>query len=290
MGFDDWLNRAWDEHADDAAGVAARIAGEGLDAAAREPAQLAALARLAHHVFGEHLGRYDEGRALLARLAERGAEPAALRALDASLELSAGTRDPRPALSPSDRVRAAALAAGNLQERDAARAARLLHEAIAEEESAGLADDDPAVRSLAANANNIACTLEEKPARTAAERELMILAARTARECWARAGTWLETERAEYRLAQTWLKAGDLVEARRHAQACLEIVQANGDVPLEAFFGWEALGLVERAAGNATGHREALARATAAFERLDEADRGWCRKSLEGLAALAAPG
>jgi hypothetical protein len=285
MDFDSWLERAWNAHAEDAAGVAARIAGEGL-AAAQGETQLAALARLVHHVYGEHLGRYAEGRALLVRLRERGAA-AALGALDASLALCEGGADPRPALGPSDRARAGALAAGNLLERDPVRAAALLREALADEEAAGLADDDPAVRSIAITANNMACTLEEKAARSAAERELMILAARTARTHWARAGTWLETERAEYRLANTWLKAGDLAEARRHAQACLEIVQAQGDVALEAFFGWEALGLVERAAGNATGHREALARARDAFERLDEGDRGWCRPSLE---ALAAPG
>jgi hypothetical protein len=284
MDFDSWLERAWNAHAADAAGVAARIAGEGL-AAAQGETQLAALARLAHHVYGEHLGRYAEGRALLVRLRERGAAAAALGALDASLALCEGGADPRPVLGPSDRARAGALAAGNLLERDPVRAAALLREALADEEAAGLADDDPAVRSIAITANNMACTLEEKAARSAAERELMVLAARTARTHWARAGTWLETERAEYRLANTWLKAGDLAEARRHAQACLEIVQAQGDVALEAFFGWEALGLVERAAGNATGHREALARARDAFERLDEGDRGWCRPSLEALAA-----
>jgi hypothetical protein len=286
MDFDSWVERAWSDHADDAAGVAARIAGEGLTAAQGE-AQLAALARLVHHVYGEHLGRYAEGRALLARLRGRGAAAAAIGALDASLALCEGGADPRPALGPSERARTGALAAGGLLERDPVRAGTLLREALADEEAAGLADDDPAVRSIAIAANNIACALETKAARSAAERELMILAALSARTHWARAGTWLETERAEYRLANTWLKAGDLVQARRHAQACLEIVAAHGDVPLEAFFGWEALGLIERAAANAAGHLEALARATAAFERLDEGDRGWCRKSLE---ALAAPG
>ena len=109
--------------------------------------------------------------------------------------------------------------------------------------------------------------------------------AQTARHHWAIAGTWLETERAEYRLANTWLQAGDLARAREHAQACLEIVAANGGVALERLFGWEALGLVERAAGNATGHAQALARAREAFAELDESDKSWCAASVDKLAA-----
>ncbi len=139
-------------------------------------------------------------------------------------------------------------------------------------------------RALAITGNGLACTLEEKPDRTADERALMILAAQTARHHWAIAGTWLETERAEYRLANTWLQAGDLVRAREHARACLEIVAANDGAALERPFGWEALGLVERAAGNATGHAPALAHARAAFTELDASDKSWCAESIDKLA------
>jgi hypothetical protein len=38
----------------------------------------------------------------------------------------------------------------------------------------------------------------------------MIFAAKTTRKYWEIAGTWLEIERAEYRLAMTYLAAGDL--------------------------------------------------------------------------------
>ena len=125
---------------------------------------------------------------------------------------------------------------------------------------------------------------------------------RTARRFWALAGTWLETERAEYRLAMTWLQAGDPALARHHAQQCLAIVQANGSVPLERFFASEALALAEAADGNAAGHAAALAQAREAFAALgytgvpvedlwaaaraalDEADQSWCRASLDKLA------
>jgi hypothetical protein len=91
-------------------------------------------------------------------------------------------------------------------------------------------------------------------------------------------------ERAEYRLAMSWLKADDLPQARRHAQACLEIVREHDAAALEHFFAWEALGRVERAAGNATGHAHALAQAREAFARLEPGDTGWCKPSLDALA------
>lgn len=289
MDFNAWLDKAWNEHAEDSAGVAARLEAEGAPLAGAD-GELAALARLAHHVFGEHLGRHAEGRGVLARLATHAAagaaSAAAVRVLDASLALCDG-EDLRAALADSDRIRVAAFAAGTLAGRDTARAAGLLREALAAADAAALADGDPAVRALAVTGNNLACTLEEKRERSEAERQLMILAARTARQYWARAGTWLETERAEYRLARTFTVAGDLAAARRHAQACLEIVRANGDLPLEAFFGWEALGLVEAAAGNATGHAQALAMARAALERLEPGDRAWCEAELHKLAAAS---
>ena len=289
--FAPWLDQAWTDHADHPAAVAARIDAEGSVRAAGD-ADVHALARLSHHVHGDHLGgepgRLDAGRAQLARLAAHAQAGDGARAgialLDASLVLTGGGPLPQ-ALGTADRIRVQALAASNLAERDSARAAALIGQALAEEETAGLPDTDPAVRALAMTGNNLAATLEEKSDRSADERALMILAARTGRAYWARAGSWLETERAEYRLAKTWLAAGDPVQARRHAQACLEIVRGQGDVALEAFFGWEALGCVEAAAGNRVGHAEAVASARAAFERLDAGDQGWCRAELDRLAA-----
>lgn len=293
--FDRWLDQAWTDHVDHPAAVADRIEAEGTSLAAKDT-DVHALARLSHHVFGDHLGgapgRLDAGRAQLQRLAAHAQAGDGARAgialLDASLALTAGGTLPG-GLGTSERIRVQALAASNLSERDCARAAALLQQALAEAEIAALADGDPAVRALAITGNNLAVAFEGRPTRSADERALMILAARTGREYWGRAGTWLETERAEYRLAKTWLAAGDPVQARRHAQACLEIVRANpgeqGEVALEAFFGWEALGCVEAAAGNRIGHAEALAQARAAFERLDAGDQGWARASLDTLAA-----
>jgi hypothetical protein len=290
MDFDAFTDQAWTDHATDSAAVAARLQASGL-ALVGNAQQLAGMAHLAHHVFGSHLARWQDGidfqqqLAALPCCADGSNEALAIARHVAALRLAGGLGDDRAGASTSDRIRLTALAANNLAEHDATRAAALLEEALAMAETAGLPDGDPCHRALAIAGNNTASTLEEKPKLSAEEKRLMILAAQTGRKHWAIAGTWLETERAEYRLAMSWLKAGDTAQARQHAQNCLEIVQAHDDVALEAFFGWEALGVVERAAGNATGHAQAVAQAEAAFARLAEGDQGWCRASLDKLRA-----
>lgn len=289
MDFDTFMGKAWGDHATDAAAVAERL-DDGIALVTDEP-QLNQLMNLGQHVHGGHLGQWQQGIAFVERLtalpayAPGGTSGQARTRTIASLRLAAGEEAHLDALSPSDRIRVLAMAGSSLAERDTARASRLLQQALDLAQRADLPTTDPMNRALAATGNNLASALEEKPARSAEERALMILAAQTARHYWAIAGTWLETERAEYRLANTWLQAGDLARAREHAQACLEIVAANNGAALERLFGWEALGLVERAAGNATGHAQALARAREAFGDLDESDKSWCAASVDKLAA-----
>ena len=291
MDFKSFIERVWVDHADDAAAVAARLH-EGLPLVSDE-AQIPALAGLAHHVYGEHLGDWPAGLAFMQRLAALpacrtdGPSGQALRRSGASLSLSQGAGAELSALSTSDRIRVSAMAASNLAGRDTVRALRLFQQALDEARHSGLATADPMNRALAVTGNALACTLEEKTPRSADERALMILAAQTARHHWALAGTWLEVERAEYRLAMTWLHAGDPAQARQHAQACLDIVAANDGAALERLFGWEALGLVERAAGNPAGHAHALAMARTAFAQLSADDQGWCAESIAKLASTA---
>jgi hypothetical protein len=139
-------------------------------------------------------------------------------------------------------------------------------------DAAALPDADPAVRALAVAGNNIAAALEQQPALDGAARVLMLQAAEVGLAFWRRAGTWLHEERARYRLAQSHRRAGDAASARRHARACLALVAAHGDEPLERFFGEEALGLAEAAAGDAAAHGRALAAARDAFARLTSKD------------------
>ena len=293
MDFKTFLANAWQEHGDNPRAVADRL-GDALALVDTE-AQLPELAHLANHVFGEHLGAWHDGLAFLDRLEQLpaykldGPSAAALRRSRSSLLLAAQLDDTRATLSPSDRIRVGAMAAASLAERDTRRAMALFEEALAQMHAAELPGTDPANRALAVTGNNLASALEEKPSRTAAERELMILAAQTGRRYWEIAGTWLETERAEYRLAMTWLKAGDAEQARRHAQACLTIVAANDGPALERFFGFEALALAEHSAGNSMSLTDAVAAARTTFEKIDADDRGWCAEALKKLGALVSP-
>lgn len=289
MDFSTFIDAAWADHAADARAVALRLE-EGM-ALATDEAQLARLANLAHHLHGEHLGEWRTGIAFMQRLSTLPSFTAAgesgqtVRRCVASLDLSERSNFDLDSLSLSDRIRVAAMAAANLVERDTPRAMQLFRHALAQAEHSGLGAADAMNRALAVAGHNLACTLEEKPARSAAERELMILAAQTSRRYWERAGSWLEVERAEYRLAMTWLQAGDMARARAHAQACLNIVAANQGEALERFFGWEAMGWVERAVANPSGQALALAQARAAFAELDESDQAGCAASLDKLAA-----
>ena len=290
MDFDKFIGQGWDDHVKDSPGVAARLHSEGI-ALLSDAAQIVPLAQLAHHVMGEHLGRWQEGLQFQQQLAALplcepgGAQAQALRRFMASLQLASGAAEDVATLGASDRIRVTAMAAASLCEHDTARAMQLFQNALAQADAAALPDSDPVNRALAISANNLASALEEKAQHSAEERALMILAAQTARRYWAIAGGWLEIERAEYRLAMTWLKAGDPAQARHHALQCLQVIEAHDAPALERLFGFEALGLSQRAAGDNGGHAQALAQAEAAFAALAEADRGWCQATLDKLRA-----
>ena len=284
MDFDGLLDQAWTDHASDAADVAERLAEPGLDLL-RQAADVAQLAHLAQHVHGQHLGRWAEGVAFQQRLAALPLLPAgdptaqAVARYTAALQLAGGLA--AIDIGGSEGARRAALAAAALAAHDPPRARTLL------EHAAGIADtlpdDDPAVRAVAVAGNNIAATLEEEPGYGEALRPLMIGAAETARAHWARAGTGLETERAEYRLARCWLRAGDPARALHHARLCLRIVHEIDGPALERFFGLEVLALAQRASGDRAGWQASCELARRAYAALDAADKALCRPTLERL-------
>jgi hypothetical protein len=291
MEFNTAMSQAWKDHADDARGVAIRL--PALLPLVDDEAQLERLVALTHHVHGTHLGQWQAGAEALAPLRtlnayqDDGRSGQALRRALASLALCEGKMPATLPLSLSDQVRVHAMAAENLGEHDPARAGQLFRTTLDLAQRSGLPDSDAMHRAIAITANGLACALEAKTDRSADDRALMILAAQAARRHWERAGTWLEVERAEYRLAMSWLQAGDLGQARQHGQTCREIVAENNGGALERLFGWEALGRVERAADNEVGHAHALAMAREAFSELSVDDQAWCAASLDQLAAAA---
>ena len=92
----------------------------------------------------------------------------------------------------------------------------------------GLPAKAPAIRALAVGGNNLAAALEEKADRDAAETEAMVAAANGALRYWKEAGTWLEEERAEYRLARSppasWRRPWSAIQS---AWRCVDSVQAQ---------------------------------------------------------------
>lgn len=143
---------------------------------------------------------------------------------------------------------------------------------------------DPANKNLAVAGNNLASALEEKETLSHEETNLMIHAAFIARKFWEIAGSWLEIERAEYRLAKIFLKADILDKAYAHAEKCLEIISDNGCEPLEQFFGLEAIALIEKAKGNELGKQEAHQAMLETFNKIDPEDQTWCKETLEKVA------
>jgi hypothetical protein len=286
------LNLAWNDHANKTAEVADRLL------AAHEliesPEQIPRLAQLLTHVYGEHLGQWEKGIELLLKMKSipvfangGGLEPVGLAAITRSiavLEIACGRKTGVDDLSLSDQVRVLATAASALSEKkDSERAQHYFRDAIGRAQL-GLQKNDPANRALAVTGNNLACALEEKNSRSVSESDFMILSAQTARKYWEIAGTWMEVERAEYRLSQTYLKANNFVKSLEHAQDCLEIAIANDAPPLELLFGYEALALAERAKGNTLGFQKALEHIRLNFDKLSSEDKTWCEATLKKLA------
>ena len=254
MTFETLLEQAWTDHATDPSGVAGQF--HTLIALVETSEQVAPAAQLITHVMGEHLGQWELGidylESLRARSGDSEAATLAINRFVAVLEVASGKNETDQSLSDeafvvSDRIRVLAMAAGALTSRDSARAEALFRQSLELAKSTDLRPSDPANRALAVVGNNLACTLEEKSERSSSEIKLMILAAQTARKYWAIAGTWLETSRAEYRLAMTYTKAGQFDLALTHAQNSLRISKENAAPQAELSSAHEAIAMIKRA-------------------------------------------
>jgi hypothetical protein len=150
----------------------------------------------------------------------------------------------------------------------------------------GLPADSPAIRALAIGGNNLAAALEEKTDRTPAQTAGMVDAARAALAQWQRAGTWLEEERAEYRLAHSLLQAGSPAAAVEPARRCVAICTQQAAAPFERFFGHAVLAQALRASGDLAASEAERAQARSCFEQVATDERVWCEAELARLDAL----
>lgn len=287
MSFDAFVERAWNDHADDPGGVATRL--ETSLALVDAPLRIAPYARLVTHVFGEHLGQWQRGMRVLGMLAARAHDDvAATRTLarsTATLGYASGDASALEPLDVDDRIAALATASSAFAARGAlARALDAFHDALALA-AEGIPDGSPALRALAAGGNNLAMALEGKPDRDARETRGMLDAARAGLTYWRRAGTWLEEERALYRLARSLLCAGQAREAAEQAARCLALCDEHAAPPFERFFGTAALALAQRDAGEANAFAASRERAAALHAALPADERAACDAVLAELDA-----
>lgn len=287
MSLSDFITAAWADHAEQPEQVAHRLAE--VVPRAQSTADVAPLANLVVHVHGEHLGRWDEALVLLARLhagpavaGDAAAADAVARAT-ATLRLARGDADALDGLAPAERAAALAGAAAVLTgRREIGRAGAALAAALAAAES-GLPAGSPALRALAVAGNNIAAELEERASRSPDETALMLRAAEVGLGYWTLAGTWLQHERAAYRLARCRLAAGLADDALASARQCLAICEDNDAPAFERFFAQAVVALASRAAGDAATGDTMRTAALACHATLPEDEKRWCEAELAEL-------
>ncbi|HEX7435247.1 MAG TPA: hypothetical protein VF308_00925 [Caldimonas sp.] len=286
--FDTFLEAAWADHADRADAVADRL-GASLHFV-QTAEQVARYAALVTHVFGEHLGNGARGIALLESLgALRAAADSsdATRALArniAALRHAAGDPVESAALPHEDRVSALAMAASICAARsEFAKGLDAYAEALRQAD-AGLLEGTSALRALAVAGNNLAAALEEKKDRDPRETARMVDAAREVLKHWKLAGTWLEEERAQYRLARSLLQAGAAEAAADSARRCVEVCERHDAPAFERFFGHAVLALAQRGAGDPVAFEASRAQARDWFEQVSNEERPWCDAELKELA------
>lgn len=287
MSFDAFLEAAWRDHGDRPEEVARRLE-EGY-ALIESPAQVAAFARILAHVDGEHCARWRDGVARLVRLRghrlwnEDSDAPVVVRRLIAALELAGGGQA-EPGLDEADRAHAHAVASAALNAQGRLGAAIRHLRAANTAAASGIREGDPAVRALAVASNNLAAALEEKSSRDDGETRAMLDAAASGRAYWARAGTWLEVERAEYLLAKCHVAAGDGATALVHAARCVELCAHNDADAFERFFAQSALAFAHTAVGDTVGSARAKRAALEYHATLADDLKSWCEATLRCLA------
>lgn len=287
MTIEAFLETAWNDHADRPQEVADRLAASLHLVQTSE--HVPPYARLVTHVFGEHLGHWGRGVDLLESLRGLPAfddEPATAGAVTrgvATLRYVGGDGSALESLSVEDRVSALAGAASAFTGRNAIAQALAAYSEALRLGDAGLPAESPAIRVLAVGGNNLAAALEEKRDRDSTETRGMIAAAEAALKYWKLAGTWLEEERAEYRLTRSLLQGGEHGAAIQGALHCIQVCERNNAPAFEQFFGYAALALAQRSAGDLRSFEVSRKQALQLFEQVPQEERQWCESDRNEL-------
>lgn len=283
-GIADVIDAAWNDHATDSRGVAARLTAA-RPLLEREPAQVGAFMWLAEHLLLAHLADPDAMEPWIAVAGplvaqQPDAAPALERARLATRLLRGAELKPGEQ-TPAVQVRALGTLANGLGMRgDGAAARRLLDQAAALARAPGAGPD--ALKGLAAAYHNVASHLIDG-VRDVQLDGLMMDAARGSRDTWREAGTWLNVERGEYQLALCAAAIGDSAQAVAHARACLAICEQNDADAYERFFGHEVLGRALVASGDRAAAREQLAAMHSLLDSIAAADRAYPQSAFDKL-------
>lgn len=285
MTCDDFIKAAWDDHGDQPREVAHRLAAAVSLVSA--PEHIPPFAQLVAHVFGEHLGEWRRGIEVLESLrgvpAFDGASTGALNRNIATLRYAGGEGAVLDPLPLEDRVSVLAAASSALAARNEFRRAIAAFTEALQRAGTDLPSGSPAIRALAVGGNNLAAALEEKQDRDAEETRGMVAAAQGGLRYWRLAGTWLEEERAEYRLTRSLLQAGQAADAVQSARSCIEVCERNNAPAFERFFGHAVLALAQRASGDAASFEASRRRALDLLEQVPAAQRPWCARERQEL-------
>ena len=250
------LKTGWAKHPDQPLEVAETL--KKIDPLEIDSRDLAAYIKLLIHVYGGHLNQFSDALRVLENIQSKRQSK--------EYALSVGLALVHTCLFQEELARFFIEEASQLEFPQSTRVqvyawavSEMLHSRPSTDEALGLfmaavdlsdlvqGGKDPAARSLAVAGNNVACKLDEKTQLSPEELKLMQQGAHTARKFWELAGTWLETERAEYRLCMSYLKAQETTKALFHARECERICLENNADSFEWFFVNEALTKVYRA-------------------------------------------
>jgi hypothetical protein len=274
-GLRNWLDRAWDEHADHARRVAGELAAQA--AGLPDDDDGAEAVRLARHTLLGHLADPAALRGFLAAV-PGGAK---LDPMRERAEWVLASFEGRPAAELPQSVRWGLVADVAQAEIESGRLDRARERIFAIEAEAATHTDEGARRAYAATCNNLALALRTGARGDAARDALMLDFAALARRAWQRAGNWMNVERADYQLAMCHAVLGQGAQAQAFAQACLACCEANGADAAERFFAHEAVVHAHSAAGDAVQaaqHRERMAALLDAIT--DPGMNEWCRQTL----------
>jgi tetratricopeptide (TPR) repeat protein len=287
MTIETFFETAWNDHADRPQEVADRLTAS--LQLVQTPEHIPPYARLVTHVFGEHLGQWDRGVILLQSLRKLPAfedghvtADEVLRGI-ATLRYAGGDSTALEPLSVEDRVSALAGVASAFTGRNAFAQALAAYSEALRLGDTGLPAGSPAFRALAVGGNNLAAALEEKKDRDSAETRGMIAAAEAGLKYWKLAGTWLQEERAEYRLTRSRLEGGEYGAAIQSALRCIQVCERRDAPAFERFFGYAALAVAQRKAGDLGSFEVSRERALELFEQVPQVERQWCESDRNEL-------